>query len=56
MRISVSLPHVRTSFDRGASYFHSSWPGAMIGLGVVATIVWNAFLAYMAVRLIRKVM
>jgi hypothetical protein len=39
-----------------AAPFHRRVPIALLGFGLVATIVWNAGLAYMAIALVRRFM
>jgi hypothetical protein len=52
MHVLGTLGDVRTSVH---TFFHGSWPYAVIGLGVMATFVWNAFLAYAVVTVVRRV-
>jgi hypothetical protein len=54
MQVSAALGHVGNPVHRTGSYFRRSWPYAVMGLGAVATLVWNAFLVYAVIILVIK--
>jgi hypothetical protein len=48
--------HAPIAVREAATPFHRRMPIALLGFGLVATIAWNAGLAYLAIALVRRFM
>jgi hypothetical protein len=53
--MSVAVEEAGTSFRPRESLVRRGLPYAMVGFGVVATVVWNGWLAYLLILLVRRV-
>jgi hypothetical protein len=47
MHVSTAPYDPATSLPSDESFVRRSWPYAMVGLGVLATVAWTGFLTYL---------
>jgi hypothetical protein len=47
MHVSTAPCDAETSVPSDESFVRRSWPYAMVGLGILATVAWTGFLTYL---------